>query len=214
MRPPSFCLGSFHAPLTCPGLVPAHSGFCLLGITQPLGYITYLQASKPPFEPDHLIWKALNFCWSPVESQTSLSSEREIPRVSSCTNTKMSSPGVLIYFFTHVQFLQILSSWYETWGTKNIFLSMQICFKLIWRRKWRFHKCWQLIILSAWVRAVSTPDSSPKRAHGNSTQSCLNAGFLPPSDPFHTVSTKSSPFAPQMVKKWGNICLWKLDPYG
>lgn len=87
---------------------------------------------------------------------------REIPQVSPCANTKMSSPRLLIYYFTHSQFLQILLSWYESWGTKNIFLSMQY-FKLIWIRKWRLPKCWQLIILSVWIlRHQCSRHPSPK----------------------------------------------------
>lgn len=40
---------------------PVLSGFCLLGITQPLGYV-YLQGYILPFEPYQLLLKALNFC--------------------------------------------------------------------------------------------------------------------------------------------------------
>lgn len=47
-------------------------GFCLLGITQPLGLV-YLQASILCFESYLLLLEALNFCWRLVRSQTSLS---------------------------------------------------------------------------------------------------------------------------------------------
>jgi hypothetical protein len=130
-----------------------------------------------------MLLKPLNSLGALLGLQLLSSGKKEIPWVSPYTNTMMSSPRLLIYFFTHLQFLQILLSWYETWGSKNIFLPMQIYFKFIWRRRLRLPKCWQLIILSAWALRLQCADPSSKMAHENSSLSFHMLLSLPPSGP-------------------------------
>ena len=139
---------------------------------------------------------------------------REIPQVSPCTNTKMSSPRLPIYYFTHSQFLQVLLSWYESWGTKNVFLSMQY-FKRIWMKKWRLPKCWRLIVLSVWIlRRQCSRHPSPKgpwKWQPERPRSRSSASVQAPSK--WRVSLKFSPVGSQMVKKWGELWIWQLDSW-
>lgn len=184
MSPPSYYLSpepGFHATVSLPGppswsLVDSVSW----GSPSPLG----LSTSKLPFyalSPISCSWKL----WISVEGLLGLKllfpGEGEIPWVSSCTNIKMSSPGLLIYFLSHLQFLQILLLWYETWGTENIFLSMQIYFKLIWRRKGRLPKCWWLIIMSAWAFETWVLQKGSWKWQAEGLHSRISAFFIRPS---------------------------------
>lgn len=182
--------------ISCPGLLSSLPRSLSPGNCQPSRTLFY-------HVRHHLLMKALNFCWRLLGLRLLLPGEREIPWVSSSTNIKMSSPRLLIYFFTHTQFLRILLSWYETWGTKNIFLSMQIYFKLIWRRKWRLHKCWQLIILSAWVLRHQWYRLCPLKTHENGNLSflmLLSASIRP------CPNWESPCSSAQLVPKW-----WKSE---